>query len=101
MYIYNVTVKVERAIADEWLQWMIHEHIPEILSTGCFRDAKLMQILEIDDAEGPTYATQYFAATEDDYRKYLSDFTPAMRQKGIDKWGNQFIAFRTLMKSVN
>lgn len=101
MYIYNVTVKVEHAIAEEWLQWMMHEHIPEILSTGCFMDAKLMQILEIDDDEGPTYATQYFADTEEDYRKYLSDFAPDMRQKGIDKWGDRFIAFRTLMKSVN
>ena len=101
MYIYNVTVKVEHAIANDWLHWMIHEHIPDILSTGCFWDAKLMQIMEIDDSEGPTYATQYFAATEDDYRKYLSDFAHDMRQKGFDKWGDRFIAFRTLMKAVN
>ena len=101
MYLYNVTVKVECSIAKDWLHLMIHEHIPEILSTGCFTDAKLLQILEIDDDEGPTYATQYFAATEDDYRKYISSFATNMRQKGIDKWGDRFIAFRTLMKSVN
>jgi hypothetical protein len=31
----------------------------------------------------------------------LTEFAPEMRQKGLDKWGDRFIAFRTLMKIVD
>lgn len=101
MFIYNVTVKVDHSIAADWLQWLLNEHIPEILATGCFKDAKVLQLLEQDDEEGPTYATQYFAESESDYKRYISSFASAKRQKGIEKWGDKFIAFRTLMKAVN
>lgn len=101
MYIYNVTVKVEKSIADQWLEWLKNEHIPDVLSTKCFTDAKLLEILELNDEEGPTYAIQYFANTEEDYRNYISQFAEGLRQNGFDKWGNKFIAFRTLMKAVN
>ena len=52
MFIYNVTVKVDHSIAADWLQWLLNEHIPEILATGCFKDAKVLQLLEQDDEEG-------------------------------------------------
>ena len=101
MYIYNVTIKVEKPIAEQWLEWLKNEHIPDVLSTKCFHDAKVLEILELNDEEGPTYAIQYFANTEEDYRNYISQFAEGLRQKGFHKWGNKFIAFRTLMKAVN
>ena len=36
MYIYNVTVSIEKSLADEWLTWMKTIHIPEVLATGYF-----------------------------------------------------------------
>ncbi len=56
---------------------------------------------EIDESEGPTYAIQYFAASEADYRRYLSQYSDALRQETLDKWGDQYIAFRTVMEIVN
>ena len=40
MIIYNVTVKVDHSIADDWLSWLQQEHIPEIIATECFTDAR-------------------------------------------------------------
>ncbi|MBK7696945.1 MAG: DUF4286 family protein [Saprospiraceae bacterium] len=34
--IYNVTVKIDRDKTDEWLHWMKHHHIPEVLNTEGF-----------------------------------------------------------------
>ncbi len=41
MYVYNVTLKVNAERADEWIQWMKHEHIPEVLATGIFSDYRI------------------------------------------------------------
>lgn len=101
MLIYNVTIKVDESIATDWLRWMQQEHIPHIMDTGCFSEFKMVRLLDIDDSEGPTYAVQYFANTMDHYQQYLREHAPRIRKESIDKWGDRFIAFRTLMEVVN
>jgi hypothetical protein len=98
MVIYNVTIKVEWAIAEDWLHWMKSIHLPEMLATGCFEKHQLVRLLQVDETEGPTYAVQYFAPTLMKYDEYLQRHAPDLRQKTIDKWGEKFIAFRTLMQ---
>jgi hypothetical protein len=100
MLIYNVTVKVEATIADAWLPWLLNEHIPSIMQTKCFADYKVVRLLEVDDSEGPTYAIQYYADSKADYNRYIELYAPTMRQLSFDKWGERFIAFRTLMELV-
>ena len=101
MYIYNVTIKVDWAIAEAWKHWMIHEHIPQVLETGCFDKHQFVRLLEVDETEGPTYAAQYFAPNKASLDRYLNDYSPALRQEGIGKWGEKFIAFRSIMEVVN
>lgn len=98
--IYNVTVKADPDIADEWLAWMILEHIPEILETKCFTDFRIVKLLEVEESDGPTYAVQYFADSKADYNRYLELHAPHLKKKSIDKWGEKFIAFRSLMEIV-
>jgi len=100
MIIYNVTVKVDGAIADAWLQWLLAEHIPQMMETGCFTNHKVMRLLEADDSEGPTYAIQYYAHSMADYDRYIEMHAPLMRQRSIDTWGQRFIAFRSLLQVV-
>jgi hypothetical protein len=98
--IYNVTVKVEAAIAEQWLQWMLDIHIPEVLQTGCFESYRVVRLLEIDDSEGPTYAIQYNAISKALYNRYINNFASQLRQKTFDQWGQRFIAFRSVMQVV-
>ena len=101
MIIYNVTIKVHHSIKDAWLQWLQQEHIPDIIQTGCFTHATILRLLEVDDSEGPTYAVQYFAESKGLYNNYIESHAAAMRQKGFDKWGDGFFAFRSVMQVVN
>jgi hypothetical protein len=101
MILYNVTVKVEPAIADEWLKWLREEHIPEVLSTGCFEEATLLQLIDTDESEGLTFAIQYRAVDRNAVDRYLEKYAGALREKGTSRWGNQFIAFRSLLKVIN
>ncbi len=101
MIVYNVTTKVTPAIQQQWLQWIKEEHIPDIINTGCFTNATVLQLLETDDSEGSTFTVQYFAESKALYNNYMEKHAAIMRQKAFDKWGNQFIAFRSLMQVIH
>ena len=101
MFSYNVTIKLEEAIHQQWLQWLKNEHIPDVIATSCFTKATILRLLETDDSEGPTYAIQYFAESKASYDLYIEKFAPEMRQRSFDKWGNRFFAFRSVMEVVN
>ena len=101
MIIYNVTIKVEHSIAENWLIWLKENHIPDIIGTGCFTHATVLRLMEVDETEGPTYAVQYHAESNALYTRYIEKFSDEMRKKGTDKWGNKFIAFRSVMQVVN
>ncbi len=101
MIIYNVTVKVDESIKPEWLAWLKGEHIPDMVATGCFTHAVILQLLEVDNSEGPTFAIQYHSESKGLYNNYIENHAPAMRQKSFDKWGDKFIAFRSVMQVVN
>ena len=100
MIIYNVTVKVDASIADNWLQWLLDVHIPDVMGTRCFSGYKVVRLLEVDDSEGPTYAVQYQADSKSDYNRYIEMYAPEMRKRSNDKWGDRFIAFRSVMEVV-
>lgn len=101
MIIYNVTIKVAPGIQSSWLQWLQEEHIPEVIETGCFTHATVLRLLETDDTDGPTYAIQYFAESKALYNNYIQNYAGSLRQKSFEKWGDQFIAFRSVMQVVN
>jgi hypothetical protein len=100
MILYNVTIKVHNSIHNEWLQWLKDEHVPDIMQTECFSNFKILRLLEIDEAEGPTYAIQYFAESKALYNLYLEKFSKQMRDNPFAKWGDKFIAFRSVMQIV-
>ena len=100
MFIYNITVKVNNSILDEWVKWQQEEHIPEIMATDLFSDYKFFRLLEQDDSDGPTFIVQYHTSSRNNYEKYIKQHAQVFREKAIKKWGSGFIAFRTLLQSV-
>ncbi len=98
--VYNVTIKVVSSIAAQWLQWLLKEHIPEVMNTACFTEYRVLKLLDMDNDEGTTYTIQYSANYLNDYTRYLSVHADDLRKKSFEKWGDNFIAFRTLMQVV-
>ena len=98
MITYNVTVKVDPSIEKEWLHWMENEHMAALFDTGCFDSYQLHKLLEQDETEGVTYVAQYYCKSLDEYHDYLENHAQKMREAGSHKFGNKFIAFRTLMQ---
>ena len=100
MIVYNITCKVRWDILEAWLAWQLEEQIPAMLATQSFDDYQLYRLLEQDEEEGPTFVIQLFTSSVERYGLFMTQFAPALQQAGWDKWGNGFIAFRTLMEQV-
>lgn len=101
MLVYNVTVKVAADIAEEWLRWLKTEHAPAIVATGCFDSFRVLRLLDQDDSEGPTYAIQYHADSAAEYERYGADHAARFRQESFARWGDRFIAFRSVMEVIH
>jgi hypothetical protein len=101
MILYNITMKVDPAIEEEWIKWQKEEHIPEIMSTGLFIEHKFLRLLDQDDTEGKTFAVQYLAKNMNDYQEYIDKHASELREKALKRWGEGFISFRTLMELVH
>ncbi len=92
MLIYEVAITINPEIMSQYVQWMSEEHIPEVLKSPGFVKAEFL--LEPDGK--PHMRVQYFIKDATFLKKYLAEFAPALRQKSIDRWKDQFKAERTL-----
>jgi len=81
MIIYNVTVNIDKTITKEWLEW-IKEHIPEVLATGKFKEAKLTKVL-VEDEEADTYSIQYRAFSREALDAYYTEDAERLKKEGI------------------
>src|ERR1044072_3076637 len=101
MFIYNVTTKVNWSIHEAWLEWMQTRHIPVMINTNCCVKGQLLKLHEQDEEEGPTYIVQYFAESKALYNRYIELYAEEIRKEYNAKWGNNFIAFRTLLEIID
>ena len=101
MIVYNVTCNIPPEIETEWVHWMKHEHIPEVIATEKFTGFKMLKLLTVvDDNEGVNYAIQYFCNTIDDFNEYVDRYALALKAKTYAKYGEKVLAFRTLLEEV-
>ena len=57
-------------------------------------------MVRVTEDTGTTYAIQYFCPSLEEFHKYEQTQAPRLRQVAIDKFQNQFVAFRTLLEVV-
>lgn len=101
MFIYNVTVNVEPGIRDAWLEWMQQTHIPEMLATGKFLEARICRVLVAEETGGYTYAVQYHTASKALLEAYYREDAARMRKDGLDRFGEKCVAFRTELEIIS
>ena len=101
MYAYNVTVNIDADVHDEWLKWMKDIHIPQVLATGHFENARMFRLLTTqEDETGTTYVIQYFCKNLENYEQYQANHAPALQAETRRLYEGKFVAFRSLMEEV-
>ena len=96
MLLYNVTVKIDRDIEEEWLRWMKEVHIPEVMRTGQFLDSRISRLLDQPEEDEPTYVIQYSCESREKLEYYFSEFASELREKHNRRYKDRFVAFRTV-----
>lgn len=99
MIIYNVTVKIDNDVHDEWIQWMRENHIPDVMNTGCFVKYEMSKVL-VDDADGITYSIQYRSESMDELTTYFDSYAKKLQEEHTTKYKDKFVAFRTLLELI-
>lgn len=100
MIIYNVTVNVDYAYADEWLQWMKEVHVPDVMRSGMFVQNNIYRILNNEDTGGQNFSVQYSCESMQKYEQYRDQFAASLQADALNKFANRFVAFRTLLELV-
>jgi len=100
MILYNVTVKVDTNVHEDWLKWMKEVHIPDVMETGFFIENRICRLLEQDESDGITYAVQYICNDIKDYQRYAEEEAPRLQSDHSNRYRNQFVAFRTLLEII-
>lgn len=100
MILYNVTVSIDESIHAEWLEWMRTEHIPQVMSTGCFIESRIARV-HGEEEGGMTFAIGYIAPTQEDYDRYVSTFASDLQKDHSEKYAGKFAAFRTLLTVID
>jgi hypothetical protein len=100
MFLYNVTIGIDKDVEEDWLIWMKEDHIPEVLSTGKFVTHKMYKVLHENNDGSVSYSVQYFAETLDHVVSYLEQFAPTLVEKHKQKYGSKHVAFRTLLEEI-
>lgn len=101
MLLYNVTVKIERSLASDWLSWMKEVHIPDVMMTNQFIEFRLFRILGDIEDDGMTYAVQYLCESIEKFRHYQDNFAKKLQAEHSQRYENKYVAFRTLMEMVD
>ena len=101
MLIYNVTTNIEASVHDEWLQWMQESHIPAVLATGKFLNAKMSKVLIEEDMGGITYSVQFTSVDRETLQKYYREDAKRLQDKELERFPNTFVAFSTEMEIIS
>lgn len=100
MIIYNVTSNIDASIHNQWLIW-IKEHIPLVLATGHFTEAKLTKVLVEDQEGSETYSVQYRAKSREALANYYKNDAARLRQEASHMFGDKVLAFRTELEIID
>ncbi|MEM7379840.1 MAG: DUF4286 family protein [Bacteroidota bacterium] len=101
MLIYNVTINIDDTVHDRWLEWMKEVHIPEVLATGKFMEARMTRVLIEEETGGTTYSIQYLVNDRETLEAYYQEDAPRLREDGLKRFANKFVAFRTELEVIS
>ena len=92
MVIYEVNLTVNNSIFHEYYEWLMH-HIKDMLQFRGFQKAEVAKEITNED-DVTKLAVRYTLENEQALESYLNHHAQAMRQDGIQRFGNQFSASR-------
>lgn len=99
MILYNVTVSIDPAIAEDWVNWMRSNHIPDVMATGCFVESRISRV-HGEEEGGVTYAITYLSPSQEKMDEYQQQHAPVLQKDHTERYAGKFAAFRTILSVI-
>lgn len=95
--VYAVTLRIDAAIATEWLEWMRVVHVPDVLATGCFRHCSIQRPTGPEPGDGRvTFVLEYLARSAAGLERYQRDYAPELQRAHSARYAGRFEATRSV-----
>lgn len=99
MFIYQVEISIQKDVEREWLAFMQHKHLDDVVNTGCFVSKQMYKKLaDIPDGAATTYIMNYTATTQENIDSYLTNYAAALREEVHQLFGGKFSASRRILE---
>lgn len=100
MFIYNITVLIEKSIEQEWLSWIKPNYINTVMETGFFQSCQLLQVSDSPN-EGLTYCLQFRTNEISLLQSYQNLYASQIEREHQVAFTNQLVTFSSTMKIID
>ncbi|WP_207426580.1 DUF4286 family protein [Pedobacter sp. SYSU D00535] len=100
MILYNITIIIDDAINEEWLNWMNDRFIPEVMDSTLVVSKRLLKVLDSPN-EGTTYCLQFVIDTVGNLKDFQENHIPKIMDLHAAEFKNRFVSFSSLMEYVD
>ena len=100
MYIYSVTVFIDKDAETNWLDFMQQKHISDVLKTGFFTKACMRKVVKHTDADKSVYKIEYYCKDKESYQTYATTAASALQKDVADRFAGRFNAERVLLEEI-
>ena len=100
MIIYQVVCTVPVEIEQEWKEWMLGEHIRDVMNTELFYAYRLSRVVKPALDTATMYSIQYLAHTLADYERYRLDFADVLQAAAKAKFGSEILIERAVLEML-
>lgn len=100
MFIYSITLHINKEVEQEWLDFMQQKHIDDVLKTGYFIACSMRKIVSDNDKKTTTYTIEYTTKSEADYIAYQYEFASTLQLDLKQRFEGKFTALRNFYEIV-
>ncbi len=97
--IYTVHIYIEEAIAQEWQDWMIRVHIPDVMRTRCFDGSQISALVDPVKEGYQGFQIQYNTSSAR-FSDYQAHFAARLQKEHTEKYEGKFLASRFITANL-
>jgi len=96
MITYEVNLTIDNEIFDDYYHWLV-EHANKMLQFDGFISAEIAKEKIAEESNQTKMTARYALDSEESLNNYLTHFAASMREDGMKRFGNKFVATRRIL----
>ncbi|PVX52524.1 uncharacterized protein DUF4286 [Balneicella halophila] len=98
MIILNTTYSVRTELQDQWIEWMRTHYFPFLEDTNMITDKVFSRVMVGEQGGSFSYSLQLHLENASAYQEFEQKYLPQCEAKLIKEFGQDVLAFSTLLK---